>query len=35
MAILIQGIFVNIGSEIVQGDDGKNTILGTPTETAL
>jgi len=35
MAILIQGIFVNTGSEIVQGDDGKKTILGTPTEAAL
>jgi P-type Ca2+ transporter type 2C len=35
MAILIEGIFVNTGSEIVQGDDGKKTILGTPTEAAL
>jgi P-type Ca2+ transporter type 2C len=34
-AILIEGIFVNTGSEIVQGDDGKKTILGTPTEAAL
>ncbi|XP_066364831.1 probable calcium-transporting ATPase 6, plasma membrane-type isoform X2 [Miscanthus floridulus] len=33
--ILIQGIFVNTGSEIVKGDDGKKTILGTPTEAAL
>lgn len=33
--ILMQGIFVNTGSEVVKGDDGKNTILGTPTEAAL
>ncbi|WVZ99072.1 hypothetical protein U9M48_044422 [Paspalum notatum var. saurae] len=33
--VLIQGIFVNTGSEIVKGDDGKKTILGTPTEAAL
>ncbi|XP_062180012.1 probable calcium-transporting ATPase 6, plasma membrane-type [Phragmites australis] len=35
MAILIQGIFVNTGSEVVKGDGGKKTILGTPTEAAL
>ncbi|XP_052156187.1 probable calcium-transporting ATPase 6, plasma membrane-type isoform X1 [Oryza glaberrima] len=35
MAILIQGIFVNTASEVVKGDDGKNTILGSATETAL
>ncbi|KAL6620464.1 hypothetical protein ACP70R_035603 [Stipagrostis hirtigluma subsp. patula] len=35
MAMLIQGLFVNTGSEIVKGDDGKKTILGTPTEAAL
>ncbi|CAM0954830.1 unnamed protein product [Alopecurus aequalis] len=35
MAILTQGIFVNTGSEVVKGDDGKRTILGTPTEAAL
>lgn len=35
MAILIQGLFVNTGSEVVKEDDGKNTILGTPTEAAL
>ncbi|KAL6839192.1 hypothetical protein ACP4OV_030864 [Aristida adscensionis] len=35
MKILIQGIFVNTGSEVVKGDDGKRTILGTPTEAAL
>nr|CAB3461081.1 unnamed protein product [Digitaria exilis] len=35
VAILIQGIFVNTGSEVVKGDDGKRNILGTPTEVAL
>ncbi|KAL5231453.1 hypothetical protein ABZP36_030229 [Zizania latifolia] len=35
MEILIQGIFVNTGSEVVLGDDGKKTTLGTPTEVAL
>jgi Ca2+-transporting ATPase len=35
MVILAQGIFVNTGSEVVKGDDGKRTILGTPTEAAL
>ncbi|KAF0923379.1 hypothetical protein E2562_006285 [Oryza meyeriana var. granulata] len=35
MAILLQGIFVNTGSEVVKGDDGKRTILGSATETAL
>jgi len=35
MEILIQGIFVNTGSEVVKGDDGKRNILGTPTEAAL
>lgn len=33
--ILIQGIFVNTGSEVVKGDNGKRNILGTPTEVAL
>ncbi|XP_020107719.1 calcium-transporting ATPase 3, plasma membrane-type-like isoform X2 [Ananas comosus] len=33
--ILIDGIFQNSGSEVVRGKDGKKTILGTPTETAL
>ncbi|XP_010921867.1 probable calcium-transporting ATPase 8, plasma membrane-type [Elaeis guineensis] len=33
--ILLQCIFQNTGSEVVRGTDGKNTILGTPTETAL
>ncbi|KAM0870856.1 hypothetical protein ACQ4PT_039765 [Festuca glaucescens] len=35
MVILAQGIFVNTGSEVVKGDDGKRTILGTPTEAAV
>ncbi|KAK3138389.1 hypothetical protein QOZ80_5AG0368260 [Eleusine coracana subsp. coracana] len=35
MAMLVQGIFVNTGSEVVMGDDGQKTILGSPTETAL
>ena len=35
MEILIQGIFVNTGSEVVKEDDGKRNILGTPTEAAL
>ncbi|XP_072958999.1 probable calcium-transporting ATPase 8, plasma membrane-type [Typha angustifolia] len=33
--IILEGIFENSGSEVVRGKDGKNTILGTPTETAL
>ncbi|OVA07295.1 Cation-transporting P-type ATPase [Macleaya cordata] len=33
--ILLQSIFQNTGSEVVKGKDGKNTILGTPTESAL
>ncbi|KAF5736478.1 calcium-transporting ATPase 4 plasma membrane-type-like isoform X2 [Tripterygium wilfordii] len=33
--LLLQSIFLNSGSEVVKGKDGKNTILGTPTETAL
>ncbi|KAG8044405.1 hypothetical protein GUJ93_ZPchr0054g2853 [Zizania palustris] len=35
MEILIQGIFVNTGSEVVLGDNGEKTTLGTPTEVAL
>ncbi|PKU64887.1 probable calcium-transporting ATPase 9, plasma membrane-type [Dendrobium catenatum] len=35
VGILLQCIFQNSGSEVVRGKDGKNTILGTPTETAL
>ncbi|KAM0948760.1 putative P-type Ca(2+) transporter [Dioscorea sansibarensis] len=33
--ILLQCIFQNTGSEVVRGRDGKNAILGSPTETAL
>lgn len=35
LSILLQCIFQNSGSEVVRGKDGKPTILGTPTETAL
>ncbi|XP_027355864.1 putative calcium-transporting ATPase 11, plasma membrane-type isoform X4 [Abrus precatorius] len=33
--LLLQSIFQNTGSEIVKGQDGKNRIMGTPTESAL
>ncbi|KAL5994688.1 putative calcium-transporting ATPase 9, plasma membrane-type [Asimina triloba] len=33
--ILLQSIFQNTGSEVVKGKDGKTSILGTPTETAI
>ncbi|XP_074286529.1 putative calcium-transporting ATPase 11, plasma membrane-type [Silene latifolia] len=33
--VLFQAIFLNTGSEVVKGDDGKPKILGTPTETAI
>ncbi|KAJ3669222.1 hypothetical protein LUZ60_011172 [Juncus effusus] len=32
---LVQCIFENTGSEAVRGKDGKYTVFGTPTETAL
>ncbi|XP_042514298.1 putative calcium-transporting ATPase 11, plasma membrane-type [Macadamia integrifolia] len=35
VGILLQAIFLNTGSEVVRGKDGKNNILGTPTESAL
>ncbi|KAM4091843.1 hypothetical protein ACJW30_09G166700 [Castanea mollissima] len=35
LGILLQAIFQNTGSEVVNDDDGKNPILGTPTESAL
>ncbi|KAK9987373.1 hypothetical protein SO802_032324 [Lithocarpus litseifolius] len=35
LGILLQAIFQNTGSEVVKDDSGKNTILGTPTESAL
>lgn len=33
--LLVQSIFQNTSSEVVKGKDGRNTILGSPTETAL
>ncbi|KAL2320723.1 hypothetical protein Fmac_029692 [Flemingia macrophylla] len=33
--ILLQAIFQNTSAEVVKGKDGKDTILGTPTESAL
>ncbi|MED6126006.1 putative calcium-transporting ATPase 11, plasma membrane-type [Stylosanthes scabra] len=35
MSILLQAIFQNTSSEVVKDKTGKNTILGTPTESAL
>ncbi|XP_042501331.1 putative calcium-transporting ATPase 11, plasma membrane-type [Macadamia integrifolia] len=35
MELLLQAIFLNTGSEVVKGKDGKNNILGSPTESAL
>ncbi|KAM3691086.1 hypothetical protein ACJW31_09G168500 [Castanea mollissima] len=35
LGILLQAIFQNTGSEVIKDDSGKNTILGTPTESAL
>ncbi|KAK9987374.1 hypothetical protein SO802_032325 [Lithocarpus litseifolius] len=35
LGILLQAIFQNTGSEVVNDDNGKNSILGTPTESAL
>ncbi|XP_021295324.1 calcium-transporting ATPase 4, plasma membrane-type-like isoform X3 [Herrania umbratica] len=33
--ILLQSIFQNTGAEVVKGKDGKNNILGSPTEIAI
>ncbi|XP_015881939.2 calcium-transporting ATPase 4, plasma membrane-type isoform X2 [Ziziphus jujuba] len=33
--LFLQSIFQNTGSEVVKGKDGRNKIIGTPTETAL
>ncbi|ESR34527.1 hypothetical protein CICLE_v10006498mg, partial [Citrus x clementina] len=33
--ITLQAIFQNTGSEVVKDKDGKNSILGTPTESAI
>ncbi|KAF5737674.1 putative calcium-transporting ATPase 11 plasma membrane-type [Tripterygium wilfordii] len=35
VAILLQAIFQNTGSEVVTDKEGKQSILGTPTESAL
>ncbi|KAK4743338.1 hypothetical protein SAY87_001339 [Trapa incisa] len=35
LKILLQAIFQNTASEVVKDKDGKQTILGTPTESAL
>ncbi|KAK7312120.1 hypothetical protein VNO77_35730 [Canavalia gladiata] len=35
LELLMQSIFQNTGSEIVKGPDGKNKVMGTPTESAL
>ncbi|KAL6987188.1 Alpha carbonic anhydrase 4 [Sarracenia purpurea var. burkii] len=35
LIILLQAIFQNTCSEVVKDKDGKNSILGTPTESAL
>ncbi|XP_051138879.1 putative calcium-transporting ATPase 11, plasma membrane-type isoform X2 [Andrographis paniculata] len=34
-SVLLQAIFNNTGSEVVKNKDGKLSILGTPTETAI
>ncbi|TQD89171.1 hypothetical protein C1H46_025293 [Malus baccata] len=33
--LLLQSIFLNTSAEVVKGEDGKNSIMGTPTETAV
>ncbi|MCL7043564.1 hypothetical protein MKW94_012400 [Papaver nudicaule] len=33
--ILLHSIFQNTGSEVVKGKDGNNTVIGSPTESAL
>ncbi|KAL7097850.1 hypothetical protein ACP275_10G169300 [Erythranthe tilingii] len=35
LAVLLQSIFNNTGSEVVTDKDGKTSILGTPTESAI
>lgn len=35
LTILLQAIFQNTGSEVVKDKEGKTSILGTPTESAL
>lgn len=34
-SLLLQGIFENTSAEVVEGKDGKQTVLGTPTEIAI
>ncbi|KAA3449434.1 Autoinhibited Ca2+-ATPase 11 isoform 1 [Gossypium australe] len=34
-SILLRSIFLNSSAEVVKDENGKNSILGTPTETAL
>ncbi|XP_028783028.1 putative calcium-transporting ATPase 11, plasma membrane-type [Neltuma alba] len=33
--LFLQSIFQNTGSEVVKGENGKNKVMGTPTEKAL
>lgn len=33
--LLLQSIFLNTSSEVVKGENGKNSVIGTPTETAI
>ncbi|XP_024630609.1 putative calcium-transporting ATPase 11, plasma membrane-type isoform X5 [Medicago truncatula] len=33
--LFLQSIFQNTASEVVKGEDGKNKVMGTPTESAL
>ncbi|KZV57852.1 calcium-transporting ATPase 11, plasma membrane-type-like [Dorcoceras hygrometricum] len=35
LRFLLQAIFSNTGSEVVKNKDGKSSIMGTPTETAI
>ncbi|KAF9592479.1 hypothetical protein IFM89_015050 [Coptis chinensis] len=35
MSVFLQSIFQNTSSEVVRGKDGKHSILGSPTESAL
>ncbi|KAI3446492.1 hypothetical protein Pfo_003157 [Paulownia fortunei] len=35
LAVLLQAIFNNTGSEVVKNKDGKRSILGSPTESAI
>ncbi|KAK9912963.1 hypothetical protein M0R45_036794 [Rubus argutus] len=33
--LLLQSIFLNTSSEVVKGENGKNSVIGSPTETAI